>query len=74
MFTREDIHFIKSTGVNSIRLPFHYKLFTDEDYMGLSVKQDGFQRFDSLLSWCRESKLYVVLDMHDARWTDRRQY
>ncbi len=64
--TREDIRFIKSTGVNSIRLPFHYKLFTDEDYMGLSVKQDGFQRIDSLLSWCRESKLYVILDMHDA--------
>ncbi len=64
--TREDIRFIKSTGVNSIRLPFHYKLFTDEDYMGLSVKQDGFQRIDSLLGWCRESKLYVILDMHDA--------
>ncbi|MCL4482496.1 MAG: glycoside hydrolase family 5 protein [Bacteroidetes bacterium] len=64
--TREDIRFIKSTGVNSIRVPFHYKLFTDEDYMGLSAKQDGFQRIDSLLSWCRESKIYMILDMHDA--------
>lgn len=64
--TRQDIRFIKSTGVNSIRLPFHYKLFTDEDYMGLTVKQDGFQRIDSLLSWCRESQLYLILDMHDA--------
>jgi len=64
--TREDIRFIKSTGVNSIRIPFHYKLFTDEDYMGLTARQDGFQRIDSLLSWCRESNLYVILDMHDA--------
>jgi len=64
--TREDIRYLKKTGVNSIRLPFHYKLFTEEDYLGLSSQQDGFQRIDSLLSWCRESKLYVVLDMHDA--------
>ncbi|QGY43648.1 cellulase family glycosylhydrolase [Maribellus comscasis] len=64
--SREDIQYIKSTGVNSIRIPFHYKLFTDEDYMGLTVNQDGFQRIDSLIEWCRESELYLILDMHDA--------
>lgn len=37
--TRQDIEFIASSGANTIRLPFHYKLFTDEDYMGfLSVR------------------------------------
>lgn len=64
--TREDIRYIKQTGMNTIRIPFHYKLFTDEDYMGLSANQDGFQRLDSLVSWCRESKIYLILDMHDA--------
>ena len=64
--TREDIRFIKSTGVNTIRIPFHYKLFTNEDYMGLSHNQDGFQRIDSLVEWCRESEIYLILDMHDA--------
>ena len=64
--TREDIRFLKSTGVNSLRLPFHYKLFTEEDYLGLTGAQDGFRRIDSLLNWCRESKIYVILDMHDA--------
>ena len=64
--TREDIQYIKTTGINSIRVPFHYKLFTEEDYMGLSVNQDGFQRIDTLLSWCRESEVYIILDMHDA--------
>lgn len=64
--TREDIRYIKSTGMNSIRVPFHYKLFTDEDYMGLTAGQDGFRRLDSLVEWCRESGLYVILDMHDA--------
>jgi len=64
--TREDIRYIRKTGMNTIRIPFHYKLFTDEDYMGLSVAQDGFQRIDSLVSWCRESAIYLILDMHDA--------
>lgn len=64
--TRDDIRYIRKTGMNTIRIPFHYKLFTDEDYMGLSVAQDGFQRIDSLVSWCRESEIYLILDMHDA--------
>jgi endoglucanase len=64
--TREDIRYIRSTGMNSIRVPFNYKLFTDEDFMGLSAEQDGLRRLDSLVSWCRESGLYIILDMHDA--------
>ena len=49
--TRSDIEFIARTGANTIRLPFNYKLFTDEDYMGLTAKQDGFARIDSVSIW-----------------------
>lgn len=64
--TRKDIEFIASNGFNTIRLPFHYKLFTDEDYMGLVSGQDGFARMDSVVNWCRDHKMYLILDMHDA--------
>lgn len=64
--TREDINYLKKTGTNTIRLPFHYKLFTNEDYMGLTANQDGFQRIDSLVSWCKDAGIYIILDMHDA--------
>ena len=64
--TEDDIAFIASTGANTIRLPFHYKLFTDEDYMGLSGNQDGFERMDSVVEWCRKYNLFLILDMHDA--------
>lgn len=64
--TKADIDFIASTGANTIRLPFHYKLFTDEDYMGLTSDQDGFARIDSVVSWCKANGLYLILDMHDA--------
>jgi len=64
--TKEDIDYIKQTGMNTIRLPFHYKLFTDDYYLGSTSAQDGFAVFDRVLNWCREAGLYVILDMHDA--------
>lgn len=64
--TKKDIDYIASTGANTIRLPFHYKLFTDEDYMGLTSNQDGFARIDSVVEWCRDNNLYLILDMHDC--------
>ena len=64
--TQADIKFIAQQGANTIRLPFNYKLFTDEDYMGLSSQQDGFQCIDQLISWCRQAGLYLILDMHDC--------
>lgn len=64
--TREDIFYIKNTGMNTIRIPFHYKLFTDEDYLGDSDKEQGFQILDQVIGWCKEANLYFILDMHDA--------
>jgi len=62
--TLDDIKYLKNIGCNHIRLPFHYKLFTDELYMG--ERNAGFKYFDRLIEWCREEKLYVLLDMHCA--------
>ena len=64
--TKADIDFIASQGANTIRLPFNYKLFTDEDYMGQTGQKDGFERIDSVVSWCKANKLYLILDMHDC--------
>lgn len=75
--TRKDIEFIKEQGANTIRLPFNYKLFTEEDYMGLksNIKRndrgeivwcEGFERMDSTITWCRDNGLYLILDMHDC--------
>lgn len=64
--TRADIDFIARQGANTIRLPFHYKLFTDEDYMGQTGAKDGYERIDSVVSWCKANGLYLILDMHDC--------
>jgi len=64
--SRDDIRYIRQTGMNSIRIPFHYKLFTCEDFMGSNHPNRGFELLDSVIQWCKEEELYVVLDMHAA--------
>jgi len=64
--TEADIAFVAATGSNTVRLPFHYRLFTDEDYLDLSGHGDGFKRIDDCIGWCRKYKLRLILDMHDC--------
>jgi endoglucanase len=64
--TGDDIHYLKSIGMNSIRVPFNYRLFTTENYMGDNDSARGFKFFDRLIGWCRKEKLYMILDMHCA--------
>ena len=64
--TRADIHYLKSTGMNSIRIPFNYKLFTNEDYLGENNPNRGFELLDRVIGWCKQEGIYVILDMHCA--------
>jgi len=63
--TKEDIHFIKSTGLNHIRVPFNFKFFLVEDHPEIWI-DEGFKRLDDVIKWCKEENLYVVLDLHAA--------
>lgn len=64
--TKADIDYIAACGANTIRLPFHYKLFTNDYYLGSYSDQDGFKHIDDVVGWCRDNGLYLILDMHDA--------
>ena len=64
--TGDDIAFIKQTGANTIRLPFNYKLFTNEDYMGKNDASEGFRMMDKVVNWCKLYGLHLILDMHDC--------
>lgn len=63
--TRKDISFIKSTGLNHIRVPFNFKFFLVEDHPKIWI-EEGFKRLDDVIKWCKEEQLYVVLDLHAA--------
>ena len=64
--TGADFGFIAASGANTVRIPFHYKLFTNEDYMGLNDPDEGFRRIDDCVRWARENNLRLILDMHDC--------
>ena len=64
--TAGDIHFLKASGMNSIRIPFNYRLFTSENYCGQNNPNRGFELLDRVIGWCKKEGLYVILDMHCA--------
>ena len=64
--TQADIHFMKTSGMNTLRVPFSYRLFTNEDYLGENNPNRGFELLDRLIGWCKAEGIYVILDMHSA--------
>jgi endoglucanase len=62
--TKEDISFIKKSGFNSIRIPFNFRLFVQED-TGIFTGP-GFDMLDRVIKWCKEEELWTILDMHCA--------
>lgn len=68
---KTDIDSLKSWGFNSVRVPMHYNLFTlpieDEPVAGENTwLTKGFELTDSLISWCVQNEMYVILDLHAA--------
>ncbi|MEM7103229.1 MAG: carbohydrate-binding protein [Bacteroidota bacterium] len=66
-----DIDSLAAWGFNSVRLPMHYNLFTlpveDEPVPNEQTWLDrGFELTDSLISWCAQNEMYVILDLHAA--------
>jgi endoglucanase len=69
--TRKDIDSMARWGFNSIRLPMHYNLYTlpveAEPVAGKNTWIDkGFAMTDSLLAWCKQNNMYLILDLHAA--------
>ncbi|MFT4760866.1 MAG: endoglucanase [Saprospiraceae bacterium] len=68
---KADIDSLKSWGFNSVRLPMHYNLYTlpieEEPIPGEQTwLTKGFELTDSLISWCAQNEMYVILDLHAA--------
>ncbi|HCN51184.1 MAG TPA: glycosyl hydrolase family 5 [Chryseobacterium sp.] len=69
--TKQDIDFLAKAGFNSIRLPMHYNLYTlpieKEAVKGKDTwLEEGFKMTDDLLQWCKDNKVYLILDLHAA--------
>ncbi|NOU47516.1 MAG: carbohydrate-binding protein [Bacteroidales bacterium] len=70
-FTKRDLDSMKVWGFNSLRVAMHYKWFTlpieDEPVTGQDTWfESGFVRIDTLLKWCSQNQMYLILDLHGA--------
>ncbi|MDX6501533.1 MAG: endoglucanase [Blastocatellia bacterium] len=63
--TQADIHFIKQSGFNSVRVPFSYRLFVSDTTVP-RLEGPGYELLDRVVDWCRREGIYVILDMHAA--------
>ena len=66
-----DIDSMKSWGFNLVRAPIHYNLFTlpieeEQDSLSYTGLTKGFILLDSLLKWCKENEMYLMIDLHAA--------
>ena len=63
--TRKDIQRIAQLGFNSVRPAMNARLFLSEGYNPV-YQQEGFELLDHLIQWCKQSGIYVIIDMHAA--------
>lgn len=61
----QDFQFLKKLGVNSLRIPFNYKYFIDDQRPG-EYKNEGFKYLDHIVSLCEKYEIYAILDLHSV--------
>jgi endoglucanase len=64
-FTADDARFIRSLGLNLVRLPFNYRHFED-DMNPTVIRESGLKLLDRVIQICAEQEIYTILDLHAA--------
>jgi endoglucanase len=62
-FAEDDARYLASLGMNSVRIPFNYRHFEDDD-RPFELKESGFQLLDRAIGHCQAAGLYAILDFH----------
>lgn len=60
----EDFGNVKSSGLNVVRLPFHYRY----------VQENKYTELDRAVQWAKEQGVYIILDMHAAPGSQNTDY
>ncbi|KAI0169306.1 glycoside hydrolase superfamily [Hypoxylon sp. FL1284] len=62
--TQDDISQIKKLGLNTVRSPVGFWLWEDLVKDGEYYPRGGLEYLDSLIGWCADAELYVIMDLH----------
>lgn len=64
-FDLADARYLASLGLNSVRVPFNYRHFEDDD-RPFTLKPEGFRWLDRVVGICADAGLHTILDLHAA--------
>ena len=62
-FGAGDASFIRSLGLNLLRLPVNYRHFED-DMAPLEIKESGLRQLDRVIDICAAHGIYTIIDLH----------
>jgi endoglucanase len=62
-FTESDAEYIKSLGLNMVRIPVNYRRFEDDMNPGV-IKEEGFEYLDRVIELCAKNQIYSIIDLH----------
>jgi endoglucanase len=62
-FGEDDAAFIRSLGLNLLRLPVNYRHFED-DIAPLVIRESGLRRLDRVIDICAAHGIYTIIDLH----------
>ncbi|MHC4663944.1 MAG: glycoside hydrolase family 5 protein [Planctomycetota bacterium] len=62
-FSEKDADFLKSLGLNMLRIPVNYRHFED-DMDPMVIKESGFHHLDRAVNLCAERGIYTIIDLH----------
>ncbi len=62
-FTEDDAAYVKSLGLNLIRIPVNYRHFED-DMRPFVINERGFAHLDRVVDLCARHGIYTIIDLH----------
>jgi hypothetical protein len=62
-FSDDDARYLRSIGLDHVRVPFNYLHFEDDD-RPFELKESGFALLDRVVAVCERNDLYAILDLH----------
>ena len=62
-FTEDDAQFIRSLGLNLLRVPVNYR-YLEDDMRPFEIKEEGFRHLDRVVQLCAQHEIYTIIDLH----------
>jgi aryl-phospho-beta-D-glucosidase BglC (GH1 family) len=65
-FGDADADFLRSIGLNLVRIPINYRHF-ESDMQPFSINHEGFKHLDRVIDACARHGIYTIIDLHAAQ-------